>query len=41
MPEKNNILVLSESEVSKNTDFTYECECGDCNCPDGDCCTDY
>lgn len=38
------IMVFSEAEAikaGKMSDFTYECECSDCPCPDGDCCTDY
>lgn len=39
--DNEEILVLSESEASKEALVVYECQCADCNCVDGDCCTDY
>lgn len=32
---------LSEAEALHELDQSSECQCADCNCPDGDCCTNY
>lgn len=35
----SDILVISESEIEEMYN-AYAAQC-DCDCPDGDCCTDY
>ncbi|KKS99085.1 MAG: hypothetical protein UV75_C0010G0006 [Candidatus Giovannonibacteria bacterium GW2011_GWA1_43_15] len=38
---EQEILVLAESEIAEVSNQECECaQCTDCNCPDGDCCTD-
>lgn len=39
--DNDQVLVLAESEIVKESLVEYASQCSDCNCPDGDCCTDY
>ena len=39
--DRDRVLVLAESEVAKESLLDCVGQCTDCNCPDGDCCTDY
>jgi len=39
--DENNIMVISESDMEEKYGQEYNMTQCDCDCPDGDCCTDY
>ena len=39
--DKDRVLVLAEADVARESLLDCASQCSDCDCPDGDCCTDY